>query len=162
MNGDEGSAPRFLCDEMLKGLARWLRAAGYDTAVPADGSSDRDLLQCARAEGRLLLTRDRKLLEHRGAVGAVLLLRCESLDRCAAVLSRALGLDWEYRPLSRCLRCNTELAEAEPALWARVPPRSRKRAGRLLHCPSCDQVFWDGSHVHRLLRRLAQWNGRAS
>ncbi|NIO40077.1 MAG: hypothetical protein GTO41_07735, partial [Burkholderiales bacterium] len=22
---------RFLCDEMLKGLARWLRAAGYDT-----------------------------------------------------------------------------------------------------------------------------------
>jgi uncharacterized protein len=27
---------RFLCDEMLRGLGRWLRAAGYDTVI-ADG-----------------------------------------------------------------------------------------------------------------------------
>jgi uncharacterized protein with PIN domain len=26
-----------LCDEMLKGLGRWLRAAGYDTVIAAAG-----------------------------------------------------------------------------------------------------------------------------
>jgi uncharacterized protein with PIN domain len=25
----------FLCDEMLRGLGRWLRAAGYDTVIAA-------------------------------------------------------------------------------------------------------------------------------
>ena len=25
---------KFLCDEMLKGLGRWLRVAGYDTVMP--------------------------------------------------------------------------------------------------------------------------------
>ena len=28
-----GEDLRFLCDEMLTGLARWLRIAGYDTAI---------------------------------------------------------------------------------------------------------------------------------
>jgi H+/gluconate symporter-like permease len=28
---------RFLCDEMLKGLGRWLRAAGYVTAIATGG-----------------------------------------------------------------------------------------------------------------------------
>jgi hypothetical protein len=29
--------PRFLCDEMLVGLGRWLRIAGYDTAIAERG-----------------------------------------------------------------------------------------------------------------------------
>jgi hypothetical protein len=29
--------PRFLCDEMLHGLGRWLRAAGYDTVIAESG-----------------------------------------------------------------------------------------------------------------------------
>ncbi len=31
---------RFLCDEMLTRLARWLRAAGYDTVMLEIGESD--------------------------------------------------------------------------------------------------------------------------
>lgn len=37
-------ALRLLCDEMLKGIGRWLRAAGYDTAIAQDGVADEDLL----------------------------------------------------------------------------------------------------------------------
>lgn len=50
---------RFLCDEMLLGLAKWLRAAGYDTTVAKAGLTDRELLQEAVTEDRILLTRDR-------------------------------------------------------------------------------------------------------
>jgi cobalamin biosynthesis Mg chelatase CobN len=45
-----GDAVRLLCDEMLKGIGRWLRAAGYDTAIAASSTSDDDLLAQARAE----------------------------------------------------------------------------------------------------------------
>lgn len=54
---------RFLCDEMLAGLGRWLRIAGYDTAIASGGRRDRDLVKQAHAEQRILLTRDRRVVE---------------------------------------------------------------------------------------------------
>ena len=66
---------KFLCDEMLANLARWLRAAGYDTLLAQQRASDRALLEQARTEDRWLLTRDHKLLEFRAAPGRVLRLR---------------------------------------------------------------------------------------
>ena len=44
---------RFLCDEMLAGLGRWLRIAGYDTAIASGGRRDRDLVKQAHAEQRI-------------------------------------------------------------------------------------------------------------
>jgi hypothetical protein len=58
---------RFLCDEILAGLGRWLRIAGYDTAIAARGCRDCDLVEQAHAEQRILLTRDRRLVEIRRA-----------------------------------------------------------------------------------------------
>lgn len=46
--------PVLLADHMLTRLGRWLRAAGYDCAFPADGASDREVLAQAVAEDRLL------------------------------------------------------------------------------------------------------------
>ena len=39
---------RLLCDEMLRGLGRWLRAAGHDVVI-ASGEPDRALLDRAAA-----------------------------------------------------------------------------------------------------------------
>src|SRR5216117_4113592 len=53
-------AMKILCDHMLGSLARWLRFMGYDTAYPEPGP-DRMLIERARAEGRVLVTRDKEL-----------------------------------------------------------------------------------------------------
>ena len=45
----------FACDSMLKGLARWLRAGGYD-AQWSYTIEDNDLVDMARKEKRILLT----------------------------------------------------------------------------------------------------------
>jgi uncharacterized protein with PIN domain len=47
----------FACDAMLGGLARWLRAAGYDATWKPD-ISNWDLIRTARYEDRTLLTSD--------------------------------------------------------------------------------------------------------
>ena len=52
---------RFLCDEMLHGLGRWLRAAGYDTVIADGGLSDRAVAARCTDEHRVLLTKDRHL-----------------------------------------------------------------------------------------------------
>src|ERR1035437_9829745 len=52
----------FYCDAMLGGLARWLRAAGYD-ALFEYGIDDADLVAQAAATGRVLLSSDGPLFE---------------------------------------------------------------------------------------------------
>jgi uncharacterized protein len=56
-----GGELRFLCDEMLRGLGRWLRAAGYDTLIADGGIPDRILAQRCAMEKRVLLTKDQPL-----------------------------------------------------------------------------------------------------
>src|SRR5512143_620805 len=103
------SEPRFLCDEMLQRLGRWLRAAGYDTAIAAAGQDDRELVQQANNENRLLLTRDRHMAQFRNGRGLVMLLEPNSLTSEVADISERFAIDWLLRPFSRCLECNTPL-----------------------------------------------------
>ena len=51
-----------MCDAMLGGLARWLRAAGYDAEYEY-GIDDAKLVRRAEAEGRILLSSDGGVFE---------------------------------------------------------------------------------------------------
>ncbi len=146
--------PRLLCDEMLMRLGRWLRAAGYDTGLANSGESDRELFQRARREHRYLLTRDRKLLEYRDADSTVILLRGNALDEQVRELGQRLDIDWLYRPLSRCLACNTPLADGAPD---NAPTPGDIDRNTLRHCPGCGRIYWRGSHSRHMCQRLKGW-----
>jgi len=146
---------RFLCDEMLAGLGRWLRIAGYDTEITECGRRDRELVEQAEAEGRILLTRDRRMIEIRRARDHTLVLESNDIDACARELTRRAGVDWTLDPLSRCNRCNTRLEPVAPALVQTLPPRIRALEGPVNVCPRCGRLYWEGSHTRRIRRRLA-------
>lgn len=148
---------RLLCDEMLRGIGRWLRAAGYDTAIARDGVADEDLLARARAENRILLTCDRALAGRSASAAAVVLLATESLDEAAATLRERLAIDWLHAPFSRCLLDNALLHPAAPAALARLPEGARTDAGPITVCPDCGRIYWPGSHVRRMRARLVRW-----
>lgn len=148
---------RLLCDEMLKGIGRWLRAAGYDVAIAEDGAHDDDLVARAGAERRLLLTCDRRLAARAGAGPAIAVLATESLDEAARELSARFGIDWLHAPFTRCLIDNTSLVPVATEDIPGLPPTARQGAGPIMRCPRCRRVFWPGSHVRRMRARLAQW-----
>ncbi len=152
------TGPRFLCDEMLARLARYLRAAGYDTRLAGGGAPDGHWIALARAEGRILLTCDRRLLEHKAARGVALRLPQGQLEVQALHLTRHCGVDWLWRPFTRCLVDNRELEPAD-ASALRLPLRLQAR--NLRRCPGCGRVFWAGSHHRRMRERLACWSARA-
>lgn len=154
--------PIFLCDEMLQRLGRWLRAAGYDTLIARDAESDYQLLRQAIDEGRLLITRDRELAEHRRAAGTVVYLECDKLEQCAADLSAKLAINWLLNPFSRCMNCNTPLIDATPQQIRSLPLKNRAHIDAAFYCPECNQVFWNGSHVKRMRRHLQDWEGKYS
>lgn len=146
---------RFLCDEMLARLARYLRAAGYDTVLASDGAPDRYWIAQARRERRLLLTCDRQILLHKAADGIALHLAQGRLDHQALVLRERCGVDWMWQPFSRCLMDNTPLRPASHASLMRLPPCVRDREAR--ECPHCERIYWAGSHHRRMRNRLAHW-----
>jgi uncharacterized protein with PIN domain len=143
---------RFLCDEMLARLARLLRAAGYDADLAAGGERDTPLLQRARAEGRVLVTRDRQLAAR--AAPAAVLLRADGLDAQARALAAALPIDWRRAPFTRCVVDNHPLRDATPEEIARMPASVTAMGGPFRACPACGRGYWPGSHVKRLGARL--------
>ena len=154
-------AHRLYCDAMLASLARWLRAAGYDTGLAPASATDRAVLDACRAQQRVLVTRDRHLAAHAGADVRVSLLVANGLDAQVGELTTALGIDWTRAPFTRCLVDNTPLHEATPDERGRVPPRARDLPGPFRACPLCGRVYWPGSHVRRMQARLEQWHALA-
>lgn len=153
--------PRLICDEMLTRLGRWLRAAGYDTLIAAPGMADRQLIDRARRDGRRLISRDRKLLEFKGAEEVVLLLADGDMDGWAVELAVRLRIDWLYRPFSRCLICNGELLPGAGAYAGQLPAYVPAEKIPTFHCPACAKAFWLGGHSQRMRRRLAAWQSAA-
>lgn len=148
------SPPKLLADAMLGALARWLRALDVDVAYDPS-LDDPELVERAVAEGRVILTRDRRLTERRLARNH-LLIRSDRVEEQVRQVLDALGIAPEPgRLFRRCLRCNVPLAiiEAEEA-QARVPPFVARTQEEFRTCPSCGRIYWRGTHVGRMARWL--------
>ncbi|CAM0905799.1 unnamed protein product [Alopecurus aequalis] len=86
--------PKFLCDVMIEGLAKHLRCVGIDAAIPSCRKPQpRELLNQVYKEGRILLTRDVKLLKYQ------YLATNQVIDTFQLKIS-------EDRLMSRCTKCN--------------------------------------------------------
>jgi len=147
--------PRFACDAALGSLARWLRFAGYDTRFePGLGAAT--LAAHARAEGRWLLTCDLRVASAAGP--RVLLLQRRGAAAQVGELRVRLGLRSDpERFFTRCAECNGELREvSREAVAARVPPFVAVHADRFRACPGCGRVYWPGTHVGKIARRLEE------
>lgn len=146
--------PKLIADAMLGALARWLRILDvdviYDTTL-----DDPEIVERAVAEDRVILTRDRKLVERRLA-RKHLLIRSEVVDEQVRQVLEELGIRPDpERLLGRCLRCNvaTEPVAIEEAR-NRVPPWIARTQDEFRACPACGRIYWPGTHVERMKRRL--------
>jgi uncharacterized protein with PIN domain len=155
--GHDGAAPRFVCDPSLGGLARWLRAAGYEADWLEAGGVD-ELLQRAQAGGATLLTTDSRMMErsviHGGSVQAQWL--PSDLSRTAQLRMLMRDLSLKVRP-PRCMSCGGELrGVAKEEVAERIPPKTAKWKDEYFVCSGCDRLFWKGTHWERIAQRLAE------
>lgn len=145
---------RLLADCMLGKLARWLRLMGYDTAYE-NAASDPELARRARAENRILLTRDRELSARRGL--HTLLIQSEVLEEQMQQVQLALGPP-PHPPLSRCAVCNAALKTVSPAdVTDRVPPYVLRTQTEFRRCPGCKRIYWPGSHLQGMRDQMSKF-----
>src|SRR5262245_5863864 len=147
--------PRFVCDGGLGGLARWLRAAGYE-ARWLRGAKGAAALSAAAATGEIALIGDRRLMDRRvirdGVVRALLvpttMTRLEQLRHVLREFRLAL------RP-ARCMDCGGVLeAVAKGEVHQRIPPRTALWKDDYFICAGCEKLYWEGTHWERIRGRL--------
>ena len=146
--------PCFVADQMLGRLAARLRLLGYDTLTVHD-IADSEVTRLAAADGRILLTRDGPLSQTQAvAVHRVAAIKPQA--QLAEVLTALALRPDPARMFTRCTLCNTPIESIdEAAITARLPASVLGRSVAFFRCPACDQVYWRGSHVDRILDDLA-------
>ena len=143
-------APRFAADRMLARLARWLRLLGADVLFDSSIGGDQ-LLRQARAEGRITLTRDKRL---RTAPDAFYLEGNLFRDQLREVLAR-FPFDTRVNAFSRCSACNEPLGDAaRETVIRRVPPFVFASQERFSICRRCGRIYWGATHPARIRREL--------
>lgn len=150
---------KFVADCMLGKLAKWLRVLGFDT-VYLNKAEDRDLLLLARRQKRVLLTKDHGLLEAAADVRSLFIESDNWPEQVVQVLE-TFRLGRAVRPHSRCLACNVRLKPiSKRAAGNLVSPFVLERAASFAVCPSCQRVYWPGTHfrdmdatVERIMRK---------
>ncbi len=146
---------RFILDGHLGRLAAYLRMMGFDVLWRND-SSDEQLAHLSRAEGRILLTRDRELLKRKAVTHGYWVRETNPQRQLPEILQR-FDLLRSIAPFRRCLRCNRTLEPIEKELIAdRLPARIRERHTEFRICRSCDKIYWKGSHHDRMQRLIDQ------
>jgi uncharacterized protein with PIN domain len=112
-------------------------------------------VRLAESEGRILLTRDRRLLRDLRPVRALEVRSDDPLEQLRGVVS-ALAITGPAAPFTRCLPCNAELSTPVAPVEAErlLPPAARGSPGPVRVCPRCGRVYWIGSHVRRMQQAL--------
>src|SRR5262245_26516397 len=137
----EGSAEiKFAADRMLGRLAKWLRVLGCDV-IYGPHLSGYGLIRAARAEQRLILTRDRRL-KQKQPPEFIFIASDHYRDQLRQVVSEC-GIEFAEKLFSRCLECNTAL-ELRPkeAVEQLVPAYVFATQEKFFWCRRCGRVYW--------------------
>jgi len=149
---------KFVVDAMLGKLARWLRMLGQDVSYSVQ-FSDNELLVSAKAEGRVLVTKDFEL--YKRAIGRGLdafFLEGTTESALLAQVSKRYGLTLEIdMDKSHCPACNTPLKPAQKEqIKNQLQPNTYRYYERFWRCPNCGQVYWQGAHWKQIQKTLEQ------
>jgi len=117
---------------------------------------DRDGSGHARAEQRVLLTRNTRLLRRR-ALPPHVFVHSDDFRLQLKQVVEACGLRVAPAFLARCVRCNTPIENLDrAAACTRVPEYVCETQTAFARCPSCGRIYWPATHVARMRRELAR------
>ncbi len=152
---------KFIVDTNVGKLTKLLRIMGYDTRF-FNGQNDSHMIATARAEGRVILTRDTQIMKRRlitgGQLKAVLIESDEPELQIRQVIN-ALNLDCQFKPFTLCLECNQPLLErSKEQVKDLVPPYVFQTQSQFMECPVCHRIYWRGTHWEAMIKKLKKFS----
>ncbi|MEM0493121.1 MAG: Mut7-C RNAse domain-containing protein, partial [Candidatus Thermoplasmatota archaeon] len=144
---------KFICDQMLGSLAKWLRVLGYDTLYVKEDMPDEEILEIAGREERIIISRD-KLLTQKGRRMKLLVIEITSIklqDQIQQVFQHVTFNDDSI--LSRCLICNNVLQPLDKKMIKdkNIPSKILDQHYQFYYCSKCNKIYWMGTHYKNMM-----------
>jgi uncharacterized protein len=155
---------KFIADNNVGKLARWLRLIGYDTVLFKQKDDGR-MINTALNEDRVILTKDSQFMKRRlvtdGKLKTVLIEHDDPESQIRRVVE-ALKLDYHFRPFSLCLECNEPLLpRSREEVHNLVPPHVSETQTQYTQCPACHRIYWQGTHWRAMIKQLQDLRGES-
>lgn len=145
---------KFAADRMLGRLAKWLRVIGQDV-IYGPHLTGYGLIRAARAEGRLILTRDRRLKQKQPP--PFLFIESDHYREQLRQVVQTCGLKVDDRVFRRCLDCNTPLQpRSKDSVKEVVPSYVYSTQEVFFQCPACRRIYWPATHQQHMRAELQQ------
>ncbi|MBC7080863.1 MAG: Mut7-C RNAse domain-containing protein [Thermoplasmatales archaeon] len=137
---------------MLGKLAKWLRIIGYDVLY-LKNMEDEKIIENAMKEGRILLTRDKKLAEK---YKNSLYIEEKDIDSQIKRVVEAFKISMEEENfLSRCTICNVEIEKIEKEkVKGKVPENVFENMSEFWICKNCGRIYWAGTHWKNMKEKI--------
>ena len=145
---------------MLGKLSRWLRMLGHDVHYYR-AADDKKLIENAKSEKRVLLTRDLELYQQAVSQGLeAVFIDAKDKSTKLADLANQFGFKLKIDlNVSRCPKCNASLISvSKDAVVDQVPKSTTTYYNDFWKCLECGQVYWQGAHWKHIEKTLEEAN----
>ena len=148
---------------MLGNLAKKLRILGYD-AIYHSSIDDEKLINIAKQEDRVLLTKDERLVSNidKERVKSLLIRGNDDLEQLIQVFSflgiKNVSINTD---LSYCVICNGKLESIEKnVIKSKVPDGVYDMQQSFWICSDCKKIYWEGTHFEKIQEFVSKLNNR--
>ncbi|GBD88436.1 hypothetical protein BMS3Abin03_02372 [bacterium BMS3Abin03] len=147
--------PKFVADVHLGRLARYMRMTGLDVLYN-NKYDDEEIVKISAGERRAILTKDRGILKRNDVTHGYWVRSTKVKEQLREVISR-FDLNKELKEFSRCIECNTKLKKiSKGKIIDELPPKVAAWHNEFFCCPSCNKIYWKGSHYQRMLSAIEE------
>jgi len=142
--------PKFIADVHLGRLARYLKMTGFDVLYD-NNYNDEQIVKISLKERRAILTKDRGILKRNEVTHGYWVRSTKVKEQLKEVINR-FDLKKEIKEFSRCIECNTKLKRiSKEKVIDELPPKVAEWHNEFYRCPTCNKIYWKGSHYKRML-----------
>ena len=144
---------KFVADVHLGKLTKYLRLCGFDTYYRTD-FSDKEIINLAISDKRVILTRDRGLLKNKKVTHGYWI---RSIYYCEQLKDVILYFDLKNQItlFTRCMECNGLLEDVtKKEILNRLLPNTRQYYRKFKKCHDCNRIYWNGSHYQSMKRHI--------
>lgn len=147
---------RFIADAMLGRLAKWMRILGCDVSYYRE-IDDREIVDLALKEGRMILTKDTLLIKRKKARGNFFLVEGNSYKEQLKQVAEHFSVDPYNGLLTRCIECNLLLAAIDKeTVRDAVPEYVYNSRDSFRRCPGCEKIYWPATHKDGIMTTLQE------
>lgn len=146
---------------MLGTLAKWLRIYGFDTFYAGSGIDDEGLIEIAKKEERVLITRDKDLIiKAKKELVKTIQVEKTGIDNELSVVLNEIDIG-KSKILSRCTICNIVLDEIKKSeVKNKVAEKVFENNEKFWFCSECKRIYWKGTHYKNMIEKMDEFKNQ--